>query len=68
MENYDKIVKIAMRIAEFGFIIITRGGTGIMEPAYKDDKKVVEEAWGGNILLQHQQVHILYIDIEVNIK
>jgi uncharacterized protein (TIGR00730 family) len=65
---YTTTEKIAEKIAQLGFTIMTGGGPGLMEAANKGAKNVGGKSVGCNIILPHEQHQNPYLDKWVNIK
>ncbi len=67
-EYYKATVRIAGKIAEAGFTIMTGGGPGIMEAANRGAREVGGKSVGCNIQLPFEQHENPYLDRFVNIK
>ncbi len=65
---YIQTRKLAGRIAQLGFTIMTGGGPGIMEAANRGAKDVGGKSVGCNIVLPHEQFQNKYLDKSVDIK
>ncbi len=65
--HYQLAVKIAQRLTDAGFGIITGGGPGIMEAANKGASLQGGVSVGLNIDLPFEQFHNAYIDADKNL-
>lgn len=65
---YKQTRKLASRIAQLGFTIMTGGGPGVMEAANRGAKDVGGKSVGCNIVLPHEQYQNPYLDKSVDIK
>lgn len=63
-ENYQNAVKMASRLVEEGYGVITGGGPGIMEAGNKGAMEAEGKSVGLNINLPHEQSSNPYIDID----
>lgn len=67
-KHYQTAVKIAQRLTDAGFGIITGGGPGIMEVANKGASLQGGVSVGLNINLPFEQSHNVYIDEDKNLR
>jgi uncharacterized protein (TIGR00730 family) len=67
-EYYKATVRIAGKIAESGFTVMTGGGPGIMEAANRGAREVGGKSVGCNIQLPFEQHENPYLDRFVNIR
>jgi len=65
---YDLATKVAEKIAEKGFGIITGGGPGIMEAANKGAQRVKGRSCGISVNLPYEETGNSYIDPAYNLK